>query len=65
MREFKHPNMSNFECPVCHTKADSPVVLVGIPGTEDGGNIEAVQVHSDCYRAIAKMQGIDVNIEPC
>ena len=48
MRVFDHPNMTNFECPICKGKEDKPVVLVGIDGTEDGNIIEAVQVHLDC-----------------
>ena len=63
MRQFEHPNMINFKCPICHTKTDAPVVLVGIPGTEDDGIIEAEQVHSECYVLYCKMRGYDVEIE--
>ena len=63
MRQFEHPNMVNFECPICHTKTDAPVVLVGIPGTEDDGIMEAEQVHSECYVLYCKMRGYDVEIE--
>lgn len=63
MRQFKHPNMHNFQCPICHTSTDQPVVLVGIPGTESDGNMEAQQVHSECYRVYAKMHGVTVEIE--
>jgi len=31
MRQFEHPNMDGFECPICRTNTDAPVVLVGIP----------------------------------
>ena len=48
MRPFDHPNMTNFECPICHTADDKPVVLVGIDGTEDGGIMQAEQVHIEC-----------------
>lgn len=63
MREFKHPNMLNFECPICKTSKDLPVVLVPIPGTEDGNIVEARQIHSDCYMLICKMKDIEVTIE--
>ena len=35
-------------CPVCKTKEDKPITLIGIVGTEEDGNIQAVQVHVDC-----------------
>ena len=63
MREFKHSNMTDFKCPICHTNTDAPVVLVGIPGTEEDGIMEAVQVHSECYCVYAKMHGQIVAIE--
>lgn len=55
MRVFDHPNMMNFLCPVCKTAADMPVVLVGIPGTEQGNIQEAKQVHKKCYDLICEM----------
>ena len=63
MIEFKHPNMDGFECPVCLTSKDAPVVLVGIPGTEDGNIMKAEQVHSECYVLWAKMRDIEIKIE--
>jgi hypothetical protein len=48
MRVFDHPNMSNFECPICHTNKDEPVVLVAIFGTYVDGTAEAKQIHLDC-----------------
>jgi len=63
MRSFEHPNMTDFECPVCQTSADYPVVLIPIPGTEDGNIVEARQVHAECYKLMCKMKGIDHNIE--
>lgn len=35
-------------CPVCGTNEDAPTVLVGIDGTEDDGNIEALLTHLNC-----------------
>jgi len=56
-REFKHPNTSNgWKCPICKTDKDSPVVLIGIPGTEDGGIMEAEQIHSECWKLWCKMR---------
>ena len=49
MRIFKHANMfGGWECPICHTSEDKPVVLIGIDGTQDGRNEQAEQVHVDC-----------------
>ena len=62
MREFKHPNMDNFQCPICKTSTDAPVVLVPILGTEDGNKVQAEQVHSECYVLVCKMHGVDVTI---
>lgn len=53
MKVFKHPNLSNnWHCPICKTKKDKEVVLVGIQGTENGYNIEATQYHLDCIDLI-------------
>lgn len=49
MRVFKGMNQETKEpCPVCGTKEDKEVVLVGKIGTQDGNIMEAVQVHLDC-----------------
>ena len=49
MRSFKHPNTNgSWVCPICKTNDDKPVVLIGIVGTQDGGNIQAEQFHLDC-----------------
>ena len=57
MRVFEHPNTSHdWFCPVCRTSADFPVTLVGIPGTEDDGVMQAEQIHVACYEHIKKMQ---------
>ena len=54
---FEHPNMHfGFECPVCHTGKDAPVVLVPIPGTEDDGIVECKHVHQKCFDLITEMQ---------
>ena len=48
MRSFNHPNVLHFECPICKTKDDKPVVLIGIIGTEEDGVVEVRQYHLDC-----------------
>jgi hypothetical protein len=49
MRVFKKPNLNNnWKCIICNTNEEKEVVLIGIAGTEDGGNIEAEQVHLSC-----------------
>jgi hypothetical protein len=52
MKVFEHPNMANFECPICRLNDDKPVVLVGIAMTQQGRNIEAMQVHLECLELI-------------
>ena len=64
MKTFKHPNTGHgWKCLVCNTSKDEPVVLVGIPGTEDGNNMQAEQVHAECYRLWSKMHGVEVEID--
>lgn len=48
MNIIKQPNLSNFECPICHTNDSKPITLVSVAGTEDGNKVMAVQVHIDC-----------------
>lgn len=55
-RAFEHPNPINFMCPICHTKADAPVRLVAIPGTEKDGIVEACQVHAECIDLYERMR---------
>ena len=64
MRIFEHPNMEGFKCPICGTAEDKPVVLIGIDGTEEDGNIEARQYHLSCIelREIDNKTKPDVNI---
>lgn len=54
LHEFEKPEVRHgFTCPLCRTSAERPVVLIPIPGTEDGGGIvEAQQVHADCLRSL-------------
>ena len=56
MRTFDHFNKSfGAICPVCQTNKDCETVLVGIPGTESDGNIEAQQIHKKCYDLVLEM----------
>lgn len=52
MRVFKGFNQSGPECPVCNTKEDKECVLVGIAGTQEGRNIQAIPIHLDCLNPI-------------
>ena len=54
-RIFRHPNPIGFRCPICGSRADAPVVLVEIPGTEDDGIVECQQVHRECFALHHKM----------
>lgn len=35
-------------CALCKTDDDGECILVSIPGTEDGGTMEATPVHTNC-----------------
>lgn len=64
MKKFAKPNTAHgFECPICHSGKEEPVVLVPIPGTEEGNICQAKQVHAECYVLFAKMHDIQVEIE--
>lgn len=54
MRTFEHfPASQN--CPVCLTTKDAECVLVPIPGTKGGGNVECRPFHSECLIRLASM----------
>lgn len=56
MRTFEGFNASNGDvCPVCKTAKNTETVLVGIPGTEDDGIMQAKQVHKKCYDLVVEM----------
>ena len=38
----------NTKCPICDTNKNSESMLVGIHGTEDGNNMRALPIHTDC-----------------
>jgi hypothetical protein len=51
MRTFKEGNWSHGAvCPICKTADEGEVVLIGIDGTEEGGNMQADQVHMKCLQ---------------
>ena len=46
---FQEPNRKDgFVCPICKTDKVAPITLVGVLGTENEKNIEAIQVHIGC-----------------
>lgn len=60
MRIFEKPNTSNgWKCSICKRNTESPVVLVGISGTEEDGNIEAEQIHVSCIELTIFERGIE------
>ena len=54
-RAFEHPNMNGFWCPICRTRKDAPVILIPMPGTEEGEIMQAKQVHKKCYDVFMEM----------
>ncbi len=56
MRIFKKFNGANgVTCPVCDTAKEVETVLVPIPGTENGNNVECKQIHKACYDVVKAM----------
>jgi transcription elongation factor Elf1 len=53
-RSFDH-FPENFECPICGSNKDTTCVLVPIPGTEDGRNVQAEPVHLKCAELFNEM----------
>lgn len=47
MKVFKEFNQDSI-CPICGTNKSGEAVLIPINGTEDGWNMEAMQVHLSC-----------------
>ena len=53
MRVFKKGNWDvDRACPICGTKKEGEVVLVGISGTESDGIMKGLQVHLECLDPI-------------
>jgi hypothetical protein len=48
MKIFKGFNKEGSACPICGTKKDQPCTLIGISGTEEGRNMQAMAVHVEC-----------------
>lgn len=60
MKIFEHPNLdADWICPICKTREDKPVVLIGINGTQKDSIMEAEVFHLDCIElTYYKEQGI-------
>lgn len=41
-------------CPICKTQDDGQILLVPIPGTEEGNKAQSHQIHRDCAYLIGK-----------
>jgi hypothetical protein len=52
MREFEHPNLEGFQCPICGMSTDAPVVLIPIQGAKEGDIMQVQQVHSHCVEYV-------------
>lgn len=52
---FSFGDWSDCVCPICKTGKSGPVILVPIPGTEVGNNVEAQQVHVLCAKLVAQI----------
>ncbi len=72
MKTFQHFNSAGEAvCPVCGTSNDKETVLVPIAGTQEGGNCQAIQVHTECieanwfYHKAQRFIGIGCLADPC
>ena len=53
MRIFKEGNWGkDSKCPICGTQKEGDVTLIGIDGTQEGNNIQAIRVHVDCLEPL-------------
>lgn len=50
MRTFEHFSKGDHICPICGTDEDKETILIPIFGTQDGNNIQAAQVHTECLQ---------------
>lgn len=51
MRVFQEFNQSHGSlCPICKTNRNEPLILIPIPGTEEGNFAEAQQYHVTCVQ---------------
>ncbi len=48
IKEFEHPNMKGFVCPICKTSEDRPIILMSVPGTQEKNIARAQQYHRTC-----------------
>jgi len=60
MKIFEHMNTDD-KCPICGTNEDKPVTLIGVVGTEEDNNMEAVQIHIDCLDLLYYPKETDFN----
>ena len=58
---FERFNTSGPPCVVCQTRAQLPAILVPIPGTEEDGIHEALQVHAKCWAFVTEMKELEAN----
>jgi hypothetical protein len=50
MRTFEHFTQGHHSCPICGTDNDKETILIPIEGTQEGSNMEALQVHTECLQ---------------
>ncbi len=51
MRIFKDCEFEK-ECPICKKTTKGDAVLIGVNGTQSGGNIQAELFHIDCIELV-------------
>ena len=49
MRTFEHFPKET-KCPICNTNKDKETMLVPIAGTQEGCNVQAIPIHTDCLQ---------------
>ena len=48
MKTFPFNTSTSEVCPICGTADIKEAILIPIAGTEEGNNMQAIQVHVDC-----------------
>lgn len=48
IKSSKADTRGTWKCPICKTKDNKPVVLIGIEGSDEVGKLEYEQFHQDC-----------------
>ena len=55
MKTFKGFNQNGRPCPICNGNEDKECTLIAMPETAEGGNVEALAVHTGCLELVCTL----------